>query len=244
MPGVLLLIAVIGLGIFGFLTVQTSEVNRESYEMRSYLNSPETARQLQEASTAESEAQSMSARAERVAAPMEMLATYPDLTSADYARILGFASANIEIGAMSYDRSTGVLRFIASSEYVLSIPTFIALMRQSGMFTHVSYSGYASTVQPMMPIIQATTTYLDMGGAYYGLHLDAYGTAYDPSDYYYDSNTGYNYPYNPGSTSGGITGGGTTGTTGGTSGGSSVTYTQPLYSFSVECIVKPPQPGA
>jgi len=232
MPGVLLLILLAGLGAFGFFSTQTAEVNRESREIKEYLNSPETARQMQEASNVESEANQMNSQAERVAAPMVLLATYPDLSSADYSRILGAAGVNIEISSMSYDRSTGVLRFLASSDYVLSIPTFIAHLRQTGIFSHVSYSGYASTVQPGNPIIQATTTYLDMGGASYGLYLDSMGTSSDPSDYY------------SGGTTGGTAGGSSGGTTGGTSGGSQAVTSAPLFSFSVECIVKPPDTSA
>jgi len=159
MPGVLLLIVVVGVGIFGFIYSLTAQVDAESNEIRAYLNSQDTARKIAEAENLESLAQYMNALAQQVAAPMESIATYPDLTSADYARIIGSAGANIELSTMSFDRTTGVLTFTATSDYVLSIPTFISQLRHSGIFSAVSYSGYSSNVSASGQLAQSTNRY-------------------------------------------------------------------------------------
>jgi len=186
LPLALLLVIGVGLGVYSFISSLTHDVNSESNDIRAYLNSPETTRLIAEADSIETQAQNMQATADRVALPMENLATYPDLTTEDYSRILGYAGANIEITIMRYDRTTGILRFTATSDFVPSVPTFISLLRHSGIFSSVAYSGYSSNVSPARQ--QTGTTQ---------------GQGYD--EYDADENS-----------------------------------VAPLYAFSVECMVKPP----
>jgi len=156
MPLVLLLIVVGGVGLFSYLYFQTAELNDESNSIRAYLNSPETSRQLADAASIESQAQYMTVLAEGIEIPMHNLSTYPDLTSCNYTQILCYAGCNIELSMMSFDRATGVLTFTATSDFVLSIPTFISQLRNSGIFTDVSYSGYSSNVSSVGQLQQNT----------------------------------------------------------------------------------------
>ncbi|MCL2806557.1 MAG: hypothetical protein FWD27_00090 [Coriobacteriia bacterium] len=220
MPLVLLLIALVGLIIFFLLQSSAAEVKAESNEIRDYLNSPETERQLVEAAQVESDARAMSIAAEQVAVPMEYLVGYPDMSANNYSRMRAFAGPQVELSTLSYDRNTGLLAFTASSDYVLSIPTFIAQLRSSGMFSEVSYSGYSSNVTPTMQISQATNR--GIGGA-----------PVWETNYY---QVGSTYP------DGGAYPGGS-GSQGVVSGQGTSFYTATLYAFRVECSVKPPNPA-
>lgn len=157
MPGVVVLILLAGIGIAVLLYLNTSQVNEESDAIRAYLNAPDTNRQLSEAADIGAQAQAMANRAEGVATPMENSGTYPDLTSEDYRRISDYAGVNIELYTMSYDRSTGILKFTATSSYVSSIPTFISQLRGSGIFTDVSYSGYAGNLSASLQLSNTTS---------------------------------------------------------------------------------------
>lgn len=143
MPGVVLVILVVGVGMFSMLTMDTNRVEAQSDVIREYLDSPETNRQLMEAANLESQAQYMSYLAEETVSPINNVSSYPDMTRANYEALWGYAGANIELGSLRYDRTTGVLSFTATSDYVLSIPTFISQLRNCGIFSDVSYSGYA-----------------------------------------------------------------------------------------------------
>lgn len=142
MPCVVLLIAIAGVGVFGLLHNSLMQVEQESNTIREYLNSAEVNRQLNEAESMSLQAESMTNEANQVASPMENLATYPDMTTEHYAKIFEYAGVNIEVSTLSYNRSTGILSFSATSSYVLSIPTFIGQLRASGLFDDISYSGY------------------------------------------------------------------------------------------------------
>lgn len=143
MPGLVLAMVLVGVGVFAILYANTAQVEAQSNTIREYLNAPDTTQQLAESVTMESQAQEMQARAKGLVEPMENLAGYPDLTSDTYRFIFDSAGLNIELHLMSYDRSTGILSFTATSQYVLSIPTYISQLRSSGIFVDVTYSGYA-----------------------------------------------------------------------------------------------------
>ena len=146
MPGVLVLLLLIGGGIFALLHINTLQINQESNLVREYINSPDTQRQITQAESISRQAATMETGANATALPMDNLATYPDLTSGSYAQILNYAGINITLSAMSFNRETGILSFSGTSDYVLSIPTFISQLRNSGLFTDVVYTGYSGSV--------------------------------------------------------------------------------------------------
>lgn len=150
MPGVLVLLVLAGVGVFALMHAATLQVYGESDAARAYLDSPETTRLLADAKSVETEAANVLAGELVVSQPMQNLATYPDLTSAQYRQIREYAGINVELLAMGYDRSTGILSFAATSEHVYALPTFIAQLRASGIFNDVSYLGYASNVSPTL----------------------------------------------------------------------------------------------
>jgi hypothetical protein len=135
-----------GVGIFGYYSMVTAGVNAQSDTIREYLDSPDTTRQIAQAQSTETEAKSMIAQAETAATPMENLATYPDLSTAQYRQIVELAGANIQLSTINYTRDSGTLSFSGTTEYVLSISTFIAQLRSSGMFSDVVYTGYSGSV--------------------------------------------------------------------------------------------------
>ncbi|MDR1088189.1 MAG: hypothetical protein LBL23_02805 [Coriobacteriales bacterium] len=146
MPCVLLLVVLVGVGAFTYLSMATAQIDAQSDTIREYLNSPDTTRQLAEAQSTDTEAKSMAALAETTAAPIDNLASYPDLTTAQYTQILEYAGANIQLSTINYTRDTGSLTFSGTTEYVLSISTFIAQLRNSGLFSDVVYLGYSGSV--------------------------------------------------------------------------------------------------
>ncbi|MDR2671995.1 MAG: hypothetical protein LBC35_01605 [Coriobacteriales bacterium] len=143
LPGVLVLVVLVGLGVFTFFQVNTMRLNSESDQIQTYLSSATTARELSEAQALKTQATDMQAKASNVATPMDNLASYPELTLGILYSLIELAGANIEITDMQYTKTTGILHFTASSDYVLSIPTFVSQLRTSGLFAYVEYTGYS-----------------------------------------------------------------------------------------------------
>ena len=155
-PGALLLVILAGAGAFAYLHVTTTHIEEDSGIIREFLNSPELNRQLTQASSLSDQTSQMESQAQSATIPMENLGTFPDLSSAQYQQILDFAGVNITLNAMSFDRTTGILQFAASSDYVLSIPTFISQLRTSGIFSDVSYAGYSGSAAPSSILSNST----------------------------------------------------------------------------------------
>lgn len=75
-----------------------------------------------------------------------LLDSYPDLTSSLLNRIdAAGSSSGITVEFTSYDASTGVLQFNATSNTVIDIPSYVRALQNCGVFSSVEYSGYEST---------------------------------------------------------------------------------------------------
>lgn len=75
-----------------------------------------------------------------------LLDSYPDLTSSLLNHIdAAGSSSGITVEFTSYDASTGVLQFNATSDTVIDIPAYVRALQGCGVFSSVEYSGYQST---------------------------------------------------------------------------------------------------
>jgi hypothetical protein len=144
-PGALALLMLVGIVTFICIQVNIAQLEGQTNEIKTYLNSTPVTRQLADANDLKIQAAAMQSRADAIATPLINLAGYPDLVSEDYARIRDMADVNIELTALTFDRTTGLLTLQATSDHVLAIPTFIGQMRSSGLFSDVSYSGYVDS---------------------------------------------------------------------------------------------------
>lgn len=70
-------------------------------------------------------------------------ATYPAAGSEVLARIQAAGPDSVTVVFTSYDSSTGLLGFDAKSPQVIDIPTYVVAMEKTGLFSKVSYVGYA-----------------------------------------------------------------------------------------------------
>jgi hypothetical protein len=99
------------------------------------------------------QAQQAQAKADAVTAAVEGIASYPDMTSTDYKNLYSIAGSKVTITNISYSRETGMLTFTGKTGSATRVPIFISALRQSGMFSGVSYDGWAggSYTEPGTP---------------------------------------------------------------------------------------------
>jgi hypothetical protein len=117
-------------------------MQRSIDELQATIDNPATLRQVTQAQQMQTQATTAQAEADSLVTPLESLATYPDLTSADIRRVYGLAGRSVVISGFTYDRTTGVLSFSASSGAVRGVPLFITSLRDSTIFSDVGYVGY------------------------------------------------------------------------------------------------------
>jgi hypothetical protein len=134
------------------------ELEAEVAEVQRYNNDPSTNSQITQAQRASEQASTMQKRAADVAAPIQNLTTYPDLSAENYRTIYSLRDPFISIDNFSYDRTTGILTFRASSEQVNGVPYFIRRLRDTGIFVDISYSGYDTDVTTIRTPTTTTTT--------------------------------------------------------------------------------------
>lgn len=73
----------------------------------------------------------------------DILNSYPDLTSSLLNRIEAVGSASgISVEFTSYDATTGLLQFNATSDTVIDIPSYVRALQDCGVFASVDYTGY------------------------------------------------------------------------------------------------------
>lgn len=88
------------------------------------------------------------------------MASYPVVNSAVLRKVTACGGAGVSIELVSYEASTGLLRFNAVSEAVLDIPDYIRKLSATGLFEAVDYTGYDYADQDGVYAIQVAC-YLD-----------------------------------------------------------------------------------
>lgn len=146
-----------------WVTGQTTLLTLERDELQHYMDSPRVSEGQAEAVSLQAAATEVQARAAEVKGTLYNLSSYPDLSGEEFQTIFNFAGENIQLTEFNYDRRSGTLSFSASSQSVRGIPTFIAALRESGIFADVQYKGYVNGVRietggPVFdPITEVTT---------------------------------------------------------------------------------------
>jgi len=83
----------------------------------------------------------------------------------------------VALGPFSYDRATALLTFSGTSNTAAGVSSFIAQLRQSGIFRDVSYDGYAggvATTQGTKHVADdGTVTYDEVKEAAYAFNVRA-----------------------------------------------------------------------
>jgi hypothetical protein len=130
-------------GLFIYLQMTTGTLLRDIDGVNSYLNAQSTKDQVAQTVAAQERAKNMQTQADTIAIPIENSATYPDLSADDIRRVYDIAGVDVTVDNLAYDRLTGALTFVSSCDYVNGVPLFVAHLRSSGIFSDVSYSGYA-----------------------------------------------------------------------------------------------------
>jgi hypothetical protein len=141
----LLVAIVLAVGMAGFFlyaTTLNANLQRQIEKLLTVVPDPSAQRQIAEAERATQAAAAMQEEAYALVAPLDNLATYPDLTSEDFRKIFNLAGNSVVINDIGYSRETGILTFNATCGSVRGVPIFMRGLRNSGIFRDVSYSGY------------------------------------------------------------------------------------------------------
>ncbi|MDR2492696.1 MAG: hypothetical protein LBD25_04470 [Coriobacteriales bacterium] len=134
---------VIGAGaLHGGHLLSAATVRGDIELARGYLSSPSTQQAVAQADAAARIADAARLRADAVALPRENLDTYPTLSSATVRRVYEIAGSSVGITSFAYDQPSGLVSFTAQTDQVARVPSFVAELRASGLFSALDYRGY------------------------------------------------------------------------------------------------------
>jgi hypothetical protein len=144
---VIVLVAVaMGAG-YSYFYNNTSEIRAQKEAIELYLSDPATTAAYNESLSAQSESARMAAEMSALRDVILNITSYPNLTGGDLDQVREIAGSRIKLAPMTYDKTSGVLSFNATSDTVTGVPLFVAQMRISGIFSDVQYQGYSESVR-------------------------------------------------------------------------------------------------
>lgn len=92
------------------------------------------------------------------------MASYPVVNSAVLRKVTACGGAGVSIELVSYEASSGLLRFNAVSQAVLDIPDYIRKLSATGLFEAVDYTGYDYADQDGVYAIQVACYLAETAG--------------------------------------------------------------------------------
>jgi hypothetical protein len=128
------------------LYLQNSNLKNQIEEINLYLDDETTQKSAGDSRTAQAVAIAMTSLNQSLEQGISAISSYPQITGEQIEQIYSFAGSKVKIDEnFSFDSSTGMLSFGASSDTATGVPIFVAQLRASGMFAQVSYQGYQET---------------------------------------------------------------------------------------------------
>jgi hypothetical protein len=122
---------------------ETDQLTERRDAALAYTEDPATIAAYNDSLAMQQQAQSMQAQADALTGAIDAIEAYPDMTGSDYKNLFRIAGGKVDLSAISYDRQTGTLAFDAKCSSATRIPIFISALRSSGIFSDVTYGGYA-----------------------------------------------------------------------------------------------------
>lgn len=129
--------------LFLAVTLWNGMVIGEIHKLNDWIESPEIEEAYFQAKAKKEESERLSAALNQVEEMKANLATYPDLNDSMIRRIVDVGGSNMSVRIKTMDAQTGVLTFDAVSAAVIDIPTYVAKLENTGLFSSVNYSGYS-----------------------------------------------------------------------------------------------------
>ena len=139
---IMLLAVLIAFGAFFFMS--SASLINEISDSNEVLQNPVYRDTFNRTEQIRIDAEEMAAQAADLAGTRDNLETFPDMKSADWKKIFRIAGGRVDMSNFSYDRRTGILSFTATTATAPRVPLFITELRASGIFSAVSYDGYAA----------------------------------------------------------------------------------------------------
>jgi hypothetical protein len=128
---------------FMYSISQTDAINARIDTALSYVSDPAIKAQHDESLANQAEAALLTQESGSLLNAANAINSYPDMTEADFKKLFAIADKKVQLSGISYERQTGVLSFSAKCASATQVPVFISGLRDSGMFSNVSYEGYA-----------------------------------------------------------------------------------------------------
>jgi hypothetical protein len=160
-PIVVVVLVAVAMGAgYSYFYNNTSGIKAQKEAIELYLSDPATTAAYNESLTAQSEAARMTAEMSALRDVILNITSYPNLMGGDLDQVREIAGSRIKLSVMTYDKTSGVLSFNATSDTVTGVPLFIAQMRISGIFSDVQYQGYSESTrtEPGKPKIEYDET--------------------------------------------------------------------------------------
>ncbi|MDR0500066.1 MAG: hypothetical protein LBG97_02305 [Coriobacteriales bacterium] len=155
--------AILGLAclpiVAGALTTGTLMVNANIGELearrdnlKEWVENPQTMSAYNEVQSAMQLANEAEHNSADLKQTLYALSSYPVLYGEEFTRIYSLAGASVDLSQIKFDSVRGVLSFNADAADPFTVPTFIRMMRDSGMFADIQYRGYVRTKTELLPV--------------------------------------------------------------------------------------------
>lgn len=138
------LLLVLGLGWFAAIKIQTFLTMREIRTLQQSVTELRENSDYQTALEAETELSFLNTGVQNMQIIRQMMDSYPVLDSSMFGAITGAMGEDIAITGYAYTASDGSLAITGRAESVTSSSAFVSRLRQTGLFSAISYSGYLS----------------------------------------------------------------------------------------------------
>lgn len=139
-----ILLLVLGLGWFAAVKVQTFLTEREMTKLQQSITELRGDADYQDALLAETELSALNTDVQTMQTIRQMLDSYPVLNGAVFDALSGVTGSDIRITGYAYTAADGSLSLTGRAGGVTSAAAFVSRLRQTGLFSTISYSGYVA----------------------------------------------------------------------------------------------------
>lgn len=140
----------LGIIVVIFLIVKGVDIgiNISNKNLNSYITDTSNVTNYKQAVALSKEIKSVNTKEGELVSMMSAVKTYPSINTEFFSTMAATATANgITVGSMSYDNTTGLISYTATTTSVTAIPSYVAALRDTGLFSAVEYTGYTGSTE-------------------------------------------------------------------------------------------------
>lgn len=131
-----------GVGSWGFLQWKNTSLEQKKAQYSETLNNLDSDEDYQQALALEQEAGVLNSNYKEASEMQAALQSYPEFTKSFFDQLKTAAGTKISILSYSYTASDGLLQLRGTADGVSQTAVFVNALRNTGLFSALSYSGY------------------------------------------------------------------------------------------------------